>query len=127
MHVFVETQNLSLKLEHYQLLQLSLLCHVQMMKFNPECSVETNLAATAAVFCQHKTDKQMQRTVTQHDYQHKDGSLACSGLSGGMHVTQLRQPPGSDVVVACTAKRQLMMWHHNPEAAFRTFFARQTW
>ena len=44
-----------------------------------------------------------------------------------MHVTQLRQPPGSGVVVACTAKRELLMWQHNPGAAFRTFTARQTW
>ena len=44
-----------------------------------------------------------------------------------MHVTQLRQPPGCDVVVACTAKRNLMLWRHNPEAAFRTFTARPTW
>ena len=42
-------------------------------------------------------------------------------------MTQLRQPPGSGVVVACTAKRELLMWQHNPGAAFRTFTARQTW
>ncbi|KAL0052582.1 hypothetical protein WJX82_004239 [Trebouxia sp. C0006] len=52
---------------------------------------------------------------------------ATSNLQGGMHVTQLRQPPDSDVVIACTAKRQLMMWHYSPGAAFRTFTARQTW
>ncbi|DBA82705.1 TPA: hypothetical protein ACH3X1_006940 [Trebouxia sp. C0004] len=53
--------------------------------------------------------------------------FADSNLQGGMHVTQLRQPPDSDVVIACTAKRQLMMWHYSPGAAFRTFTARQTW
>ena len=53
--------------------------------------------------------------------------MSCSNLQGGLHVTQLRQPPGSDVVIACTAKRQLMLWRPNPGAAFRTFTARQTW
>ncbi|KAL3157712.1 hypothetical protein ABBQ32_012143 [Trebouxia sp. C0010 RCD-2024] len=52
---------------------------------------------------------------------------ATSNLQGGLHVTQLRQPPGSDVVIACTAKRQLMLWRPNPGAAFRTFTARPTW
>lgn len=42
-------------------------------------------------------------------------------------MTHLQQPPGSDIVIACTAKRQLMMWRPNPGAAFRTFTARQTW
>lgn len=53
--------------------------------------------------------------------------MSCSNLQGGLHVTQLRQPAGSDVVIACTAKRQLMLWLPNPGAAFRTFTARPTW
>ena len=57
----------------------------------------------------------------------QDMLLSCSNLQGGLHVTQLRQPAGSDVVIACTAKRQLMLWSPNPGAAFRTFTARPTW
>lgn len=53
--------------------------------------------------------------------------MGCSGLQGGMHVTAMRQPAGAGVVIACTASHDLLLWRHNPAAAFRTFTARQTW
>lgn len=38
-------------------------------------------------------------------------------------VTLLRQPLGSEVVLAATQSRNLIMWRYEPFAAFRTFMA----
>ena len=47
----------------------------------------------------------------------------CSGLESEEGVTLLRQPLGSDVVVAATHARNLIVWRYDPYAAFRTFMA----
>ncbi|KAK9865109.1 hypothetical protein WJX84_002030 [Apatococcus fuscideae] len=46
-----------------------------------------------------------------------------SGLESEEGVTLLRQPLGSDVVVAATHARNLIVWRYDPYAAFRTFMA----
>ena len=49
--------------------------------------------------------------------------LECSGLESEEGVTLLRQPLGSEVVLAATLSRNLILWRYEPFAAFRTFMA----
>ncbi|KAK9840413.1 hypothetical protein WJX74_009520 [Apatococcus lobatus] len=45
------------------------------------------------------------------------------GLESEEGVTMLRQPCGSEVVLAATQSRNLVLWRYEPFAAFRTFMA----
>ena len=47
----------------------------------------------------------------------------CSGLETEEGVTLLRQPLSSEVVLAATQSRNLILWRYEPFAAFRTFLA----